>query len=119
MMTPEDQIRKRKYLQKCIFHGLTNSNDGFDSQSISHFSEQQFEIILARVKEVKAIGIYGMETWRDGEFWSVDTFESYDTYPQDPMWYEAAFKKFKDTGEKFMYSASFYVPGNYLNFEEY
>lgn len=115
-MTQEDQKRKRLYLQKNIFHGLDDLNSGFDSQSISHFNEIQFEIVLQRVK-LKAIGVYGIEVWKDGEFWSVDTFESYDSYPQNPDWYETAFKKFKDAGEKFMYSASFYVPGNYLEFE--
>lgn len=104
------------YLQNHIFRGLDDLNNGFDSQGVSHFSEKEFEIILTRVKELKAIGIYGIEIYKGGEFWSVDTFESYNTYPQDPRWYEGAFKKFKDAGS-FMYSASFYVPGNYLEYE--
>lgn len=96
---------------------MINLNDGFDSLSVSHFSEKEFEIILARVKALKAIGLYGIEVWKGGEFWEVITFESYNSYPQNPDWYETAFKKFKDSGEEFLYSASFYVPGNYLEFE--
>lgn len=97
---------------------MTNLNDGFDVPAISYFNEIQFEIVLARVKELKAIGIYGIEIYKDGEFWAVDTFESYKTYPQDSHWYETAFKKFRDVDETFHYSASFYVPGNYLEYED-
>lgn len=96
---------------------MDDLNNGFDAATIPYFNEAQFEIVLQRVKALKAIGVYGIETYKGGKFWTVDTFESYNSYPQNPDWYEAAFEKFKDAGE-FMYSASFYVPGNYLEFEE-
>jgi len=110
-MTPENQKRKYQYLQKNIFNGLTDYNNGFDSPVISHFSMQQFEIVLARVKEKKVVGVYRIEvfTWNSDsnsyEFWEVDTFENYRSHPQDSEWYYAAFEKFKEVGREFLYSA--------------
>jgi len=61
----------------------------------------------------KGIGIYGIEPWRNGEYFDLDTFENYKTFPQDPEWYFSAFQKFKKRGEDLQYSASFYVPANF------
>lgn len=122
-MTPEDQKRKRLYLQKHIFHGLDDLNSGFDAATIPYFHEVQFEIVLNRAKDQK-IGIYGIEphirneNTGEMEYFAVDTFENYKTYPQNSEWYFKAFEKFKNTGEKLLYSASFYVGANYFEFEE-
>ena len=94
-----------------------NLNDGFDAPSISYFSENQFQTVLERVKE-KGLGICGIEPWfkpegsENFEYYDVDTFENYNTYPQDPNWYFTAFEKFKKLKLNLQYSASFYVPGN-------
>lgn len=109
--------QKQIFLNKHIFFDLINLNDGFDIPSISYFSEEQFEIVLNRVKE-KGLGIYGIEPWvkvegKDScEYYDVDTYENYNTYPHDPNWYFTSFEKFKKLGLNLQYSASFYVPGN-------
>lgn len=109
---PLEGSRKYEYLSKHIFFGLSDLNDGFDVACISYFTEAQFEVVLQRVKEKRLVGIYGIEPWKDGEFFDVDTFENYKTYPQDPNWYFTSFEKFKKLGLDLQYSASFYVPGN-------
>ena len=111
-VTDDSSRHKHAYLNANIFNGLTNLNDGFDVPSISYFNEEQFQIVLERVKE-KGIGIYGIEPWKNGEYFDLDTFEDYKTYPQDPEWYFTAFNKFKQTGEDLQYSASYYVPANF------
>jgi hypothetical protein len=122
-MTDEHRRARDRYLLKNIFYNLEDFNDGFDSSSIAYFNETQFAVVLERVKATKAIGIYGIEPHlvnpKTGhvEFYGVDTFESYNTHPADSNWYYSSFEKFKSTGEKLLYSASFYVPGNYLMFE--
>lgn len=73
---------------------MNNLNSGIDAQSIFYFTEQQFEIVLQKVKALKAIGLYGIEVWKDGEFWEVSTFESYNSCPQNPDWYEVAVPSF-------------------------
>ena len=45
-----------------IFDGLTNQNIGFDSQTISHFSPEEFEMVIDRCAE-QAIVICGVEVF--------------------------------------------------------
>ncbi|MBC8987554.1 hypothetical protein H9X96_17430 [Pedobacter sp. N36a] len=121
-MTDEHRKARDRFLQKHLFHGLKDLNDGFDIVSISYFNEKQFNVVLQRVELLKDIGVYGIEPHildqETGEFvyYAVDTFENYLTYPQDPEWYMKSFEKFKGTGEELYYSASFYIPGNYLDY---
>ncbi len=103
---------KAEYLNKYIFNGLNNLNDGFDSPTISYFSESDFEVVLDKVKE-KGIGVYGIEVWLENQYYDIDTFENYHSFPQS-TWYYKAFEKFKKTGLHLQYSASFYIPYNYF-----
>ena len=43
---------KLDYLIGHVFVGLENLNDGFDSESIYYFSENDFEIVLDRVEKL-------------------------------------------------------------------
>lgn len=64
------RIQEQKYLDKNVFHGLSNLNNGFDEEGIKYFSETEFQIVLERVKNL-GLGITGIEPWKDGEFYGV------------------------------------------------
>ncbi len=112
-MTEEELILKRKYLDKYVFYGLTNLNDGFDAPGIKYFSEIDFAIVLDRVKAL-VLGIYGLETWKDGAFHGVLVPEQGDEACTDPSWYKTAFEDFKKDGEKLQYAATYYIPEELL-----
>lgn len=96
-----------EFMHKHVFAGLTVLTHAIDSPLIKYFSESDFEIVLQRVKKL-GIGILGIEPWNDEGFYGVETCSDAD--PPDPHWYEKAFQDFKNTGEKLMYAATYYVP---------
>ncbi len=102
-------IIKNEFLDKYIFFGLENLNDGFDAVSIKYFSEADFSIVLQRIEENR-IGLYGIEPWLNGEFYDVLTFEDYNAKPTDPHWYKQAFEQFKKEGKELQYSATYFIP---------
>lgn len=114
-MDKDEQIRQKEkeFLDKHVFVGLRNLNDGFDSVDCKYFSMDDFEIILKRVKDL-GLGIYGIEPWKDGEFYEVHVHEQLNADPSDSNWYEEAFSDFKNTGDKLQFSASYYIPENLL-----
>ncbi len=107
-------FQKISWLNKNIFTGLHNLNNGFDTSSIHYFSEEQFEIVLQRVERY-GIGIYGIEPWYRGEFFDVLTCEKYGGDHSNPAWYYQAFEEFKQQNMELQYSASYHVPDHYLD----
>ncbi len=107
------ELKKEEFLKSKIFFGLKNLNDGFDSESIFYFSESDFEIVLNRV-EKNGIGIYGIEPWLNGDFYSVRVHEQLNAEPNDPNWYREAFSEFKKSGKKLQYSATYEVPNKLI-----
>ena len=105
--------RESNYLDKNIFYGLPNINTGFDSTSIKYFAEDDFEIVLNRIKE-KGLGIYGIEPWENGEYYGVMTYEEFTSNPFDTTWYINAFNEFKTQQRNLMYAASYAIPEEYL-----
>jgi hypothetical protein len=103
-----DRLRN-EYLEKYIYAGLTNLNTGFDSPLIWYFSREDFEILLDRV-EAAGLGIYGIEPWKDGEYYDVWTCDEFECEPTDPTWYRMAFDYFDTLGLELQYAASYYVP---------
>jgi len=104
---------KKAYLETYIFFGLANLNNGFDVGTIKYFSEEEFEIVLHRVKEF-GWGIMGIEPWKNGEFYDVRTCEEFKKSPEDESWYRQAFEEFKSRGVTLQYSASYYLPKSLL-----
>ena len=110
----KDRLKKKgAYLDKHVFYGLTNLNDGFDAMSIKYFSETDFKIVLDRVKEF-GIGITGIEPWKDGEFYDVMIYEMVTVNPADPEWYLKAFEDFKKDDKNLQYAASYSVSDKQL-----
>jgi len=100
---------KQNFLNKYIFQGLTDLNDGFDTEKISYFSEADFKIVLDRIEKMK-IGVYGMEPWLNETFYDVASYEDYTDDPMDSNWYRQAFEEFVSKKENLCYSASYYIP---------
>ena len=105
------------FVYKHIYYGLLDTVDTSVNPNTVFFTEEQFEIVLGRVKENR-IGIYLIEALHMPEgatrhqLYDITTFESSDSSPLDPEWYYSAFEKYKALGMDFKYRASLYVPGN-------
>jgi len=113
MEDKEIDILREEYLEKNIYAGLTDLNNGFDVPSIRYFGKEDFEILLDRVGAA-GIGIYGIEPWRDGEYYDVWTCEEFNCEPTDPAWYRMAFDDFATRGVELQYAASYYVPAKLI-----
>lgn len=107
-------MEKTEFLKKNIFLNLENFNDGFDSDSILYFSELDFEIVLERIEKL-GIGIYGIESRIEGDFFDVKLNEDYRKKATDPKWYKKAFSEFKKQQPNLQYSATYKVSDKLLN----
>lgn len=110
-------MTKSEFMDKYIFKGLTNINDGFDAQSINYFSESDFRTVLDRVEEY-GVEIYGIEPWKNGEYYDCKVYESYLDIADDasnPKWYRSVFETFVLESEDLQYSASYGVSEKLLN----
>jgi len=113
-MEPSDKI---SYIYKHIYYDINDTVDTSVNPNTVFFTEEQFGIILGRVKENR-IGIYLIEALhfpkgaKKYQLYDISTFESSDSTPLDPEWYYNAFEKYKALGIDLRYRASLYVPGN-------
>jgi hypothetical protein len=105
----ENRQLRNDFLDKNIFKGLKNMNDGFDAESIKYFTASDFRIVLERVEKFD-LGIYGIEPWKNGDMFDVYSFSDYSKKPTDPNWYYSALNDFIATGEELLYAASYFVP---------
>jgi hypothetical protein len=100
-------MTKKEFLKEKIFYDLTNLNTGFDSASIEYFSSKDFKIVLERVKKQK-IGIHGIETWKNENFFEADGID-------DPFNYKAqqrVFEKHQKMDDNLLYSATYFISEN-------
>jgi hypothetical protein len=65
----------KDYLDKHIFIGLTNLNDGFDAPGIKYFSEKDFDIVLTRRVKEHGIAVYGIEPWLNRDYYATSVYE--------------------------------------------
>lgn len=105
---------KRVYLDKEIFYGLKNLNTGFDVLTIRYFSAEEFTKVLERI-EKKRFGIYGIEPWYNGHYYSVKTCPLDDDGLVNPAWYWSAFHEFEKDRKGLQYAASYYIPVEVLD----
>lgn len=109
-MTPKE------FLDTYIFNGLTDLNDGFDVDSIKYFSKNDFEVVLNRAEEY-GLEIYGIELWKDREYYDTKNFEFHYTNiadAEDPQWYKHAFMELIKEEGNLQFSASYGVPDTLL-----
>ena len=65
MNTPEAKLKfeqSHRFLREVIYAGLTNLNTGFDSESISHFSPQDFLTVIDRCESLN-VSLNGIEVF--------------------------------------------------------
>jgi hypothetical protein len=106
-----DTMTKSEFMGKYIFAELTNQNE--DSSDAWYFTETDFETVLNNVEKF-GLGIMAMETWLDGESYSVWKVEEYKTDPSDPSWYRNAFRSYKKKGKNLLYSAQYRIPADFM-----
>ena len=106
-------MTKEQFLEERLFSDLTNLNDGFDAEGIKYFSQSEFEVVLQRV-EANRIEIYGIEPWKDGEYYGIKIAEDYYLDPSDPKWFRKAFEEFKEDDPDLQYAASYGIPERLL-----
>ncbi len=101
-------MEQTEFLEKNVFTGLKNLNDGFDQVNTHYFSESDFEAVLKKVAYY-GIGLYEIKTWFNGEFYAVIEHEDFKKKATDPKWYNKAFLTFKTRQAGLAYSASYKV----------
>lgn len=106
-------MEQTEFLEKTIFTDLKNLNDGSDKETVQHFSESDFEIILQRVEHF-GIGVYSITSWKNGEVSTTATHEDFKKKATDPKWYKKAFLTFKSGKPGLSYSATYKVSNKLL-----
>ena len=109
-------MEKNEFLEKHVFVDLKNTNDGFNSDEIHHFSETDFGILLKRAAKF-GIGIYKIEPWLNGKVFGSKTNEDYNKTATNSKWYISAFSDFKREESDLQYSATFKLSEKLLNKE--
>ena len=107
-------MNKEEYLERFVFNNLTNLNDGFDAEGIKYFSESDFGTVLRRAEE-QGIDIFGIEPWKNGDFYDVRVCGDYESNPSNSQWYWTAFEAFTKEDGELLYAATFGVPERLLN----
>ncbi len=106
-------MEQAEFLEKNVFTNLKNLNEGFDKETILHFSEADFETVLERIEHF-GIGIYGIEPWLDGKYYATATNEEFRKKATDSRWYKKAFLTFRTRQPGLSYSATFKVSNKLL-----
>jgi hypothetical protein len=101
-------MEQAEFLEKNVFKGLENLNDGFADAQFQFFSETDFETVLERA-EYYGIGIYAIEAWEDNEFFEAAHNEYIKKKATDPTWYKKALLTFKMTEPGMIYGAMYKV----------
>ena len=104
---------EERFLDKYVFYGLKNLNNGFDAPGIRYHSAAEFKIVLERCEKL-GIGLHGIEPWIEGEFYDVITKEELGAEANDPTWYYLAFEEFVNRGVELQYSATYKIPEKLL-----
>lgn len=104
-------MTSKEFLDTYLFKGLTDLNDGFDVESIKYFSREDFEVVLNRAEEYR-LEIYGIELWKDREYYDTEIFEFHYTKVTDAAdseWYKHAFEELANEVGNLLFSASYGV----------
>ena len=107
-------MEQTEFLEKHIFTDLKNLNEGSDKETVSYFSEADFEILLEKVMEHGKKVNYKIESWVDGEVSAVATHEDFKKKATDPKWYKKAFLTFKSRQPGLSYSGDYKVSNKLL-----
>lgn len=70
-------MREEDFLVQFIFCGLKNMNNGIDSDSIWHFSIEDFETVMDRIEQHNIL-MLGIECWSHKKIRTVKYADSYE-----------------------------------------
>jgi len=101
-------MEESKFLEKHIFTGLKNLNDGFGEDEIQFFSESDFEIFLQRAEHF-GLSIYSIEAWIKSKVIESSSHEDHKKKATDPKWYKKEFLTLKTSQTGLFYSAKYKV----------
>lgn len=102
-------MTENEFLEHNIFNGLTNLNTGHDSETMWHFSVEDFREVMSRADEYK-VRILGIECWEKEDVKHTLFYEDYDTSD----WHLSAYQELLDKHAPCIFTATFEVPAIYL-----
>lgn len=106
-------MEQAEFLEKHVFVGLENRNDGFDDSENYYFSQDDFEQVLEKA-EYFGIGIYKITPRLNGEAYDAAVHETFKKKATDPKWYKKAFLTFTHREAGLLYAATYKVSGKLL-----
>lgn len=106
-------MEQKEFLEKNVFNELKNLNQGSDKETIHHFSETDFQIVLDRIEHL-GIGMYTIESWLNGKLYDKVIHEDFKKKTTDPRWYKKAFLTFKSRQSDLIYCATYKVSNKLL-----
>jgi hypothetical protein len=107
-------MEQTEFLEKNIFIDLKNLNESEDKQTVQHFSESDFEIVLQRVHHF-GIGVYSISSFQNGEAYEHAAHDDFKKKATDSKWYKKAFLTFKSRNPGQAYSATYKVSQKLLS----
>lgn len=101
-------MEQPEFLEQHVFNGLTNVNESKEDNAPQHFSEKDFDEILNRC-EYFGIGIYTIESFKDGDSYGASLHEDFRKKATDASWYDKAFSTFRLSQDGMTYTGTFKV----------
>jgi len=95
---------KDKFISINVFRHVITANGG----SYDYSTQENFLNVLKRVEELE-LGINGIEVWKNGEFFDVQTSNS-KKQAYDPSWYYSIYFNFCALNEDLEFLATYDVP---------
>ena len=102
-------MTEKEFLELNVFYGLKNVNHGYDSETIWHFSADDFKIVMDRSEELD-LNILGIECWEKEEEKFTKYYEDY----KIPKWHRRAFDEMTTNHAPCIYTSTFDVPAYFL-----
>lgn len=98
-------MTEQAFLEKHIYKGLSNLNEGQTENPIFRFSEKDFALFLERAAYY-GLRVYTIETFLDDQVHGAANHEDFRKKATDAAWYEKAFATFRLTQVGLTYSAT-------------
>ena len=97
-----------EFLEKNVFKGLKNLNDGFDEENIPYFSQEDFAELIPRLEHF-GIGVYEIRVRQDDKFLPSVTHLDLAKKATNPDWYKKAFLTLSMKHEGLLYGATYKI----------
>jgi hypothetical protein len=103
-----------QFLERIIFKGLKNYNNGYDPAPLHHFCPYEFVEVMNRAEKY-GVTILGIERWENKELQKATYFEDYRSNASEKNWHRLGYNNIvTEPMDAFVLSATFDVPAEYL-----